>query len=175
MNQMNNMSYMNKTCVILIGMPGAGKSTVGVVLAKRLGMRFVDSDLVIQERYGKLLHDLIEERGIEGFWALENDVNTSLRGTNSVIATGGSAIYGGEAMEHFREIGTVVYLALPCEEIARRLGDLNARGVTLKPGQSLEDLYAERTPLYEKYAHVTIQCQGKQLREIVEELGDILM
>jgi shikimate kinase len=175
MNQMNNMSYMNKTCVILIGMPGAGKSTVGVVLAKRLGMRFVDSDLVIQERYGKLLHDLIEERGIEGFWALENDVNTSLRGTNSVIATGGSAIYGVEAMEHFREIGTVVYLALPCEEIARRLGDLNARGVTLKPGQSLEDLYAERTPLYEKYAHVTIQCQGKQLREIVEELGDILM
>jgi shikimate kinase len=78
-------------------------------------------------------------------------------------------------MEHFREIGTVVYLALPCEEIARRLGDLNARGVTLKPGQSLEDLYAERTPLYEKYAHVTIQCQGKQLREIVEEIGDILM
>ncbi len=172
---MNNMSYTNKTCVILTGMPGAGKSTVGVVLAKRLGMRFVDSDLVIQERYGKLLHDLIEERGIEGFWALENDVNTSLRGTNSVIATGGSAIYGGEAMEHFREIGTVVYLALPCEEIARRLGDLNARGVTLKPGQSLEDLYAERTPLYEKYAHVTIQCQGKQLREIVEEIGDILM
>jgi shikimate kinase len=153
-------------------MPGAGKSTVGVVLAKRLGMRFVDSDLVIQERYGKLLHELIEEHGIEGFWKLENAVNASLQEPDSVIATGGSAIYGEEAMEHLREIGTVVYLALPCEEIAKRLGDLNARGVTLKPGQSLEDLYAERTPLYEKYAHVTIQCQDKQLREIVEEIGD---
>lgn len=167
------MIQMNhKTCVILIGMPGAGKSTVGVVLAKRLGMRFVDSDLVIQERYGKLLHELIEEHGIEGFWKLENAVNASLQEPDSVIATGGSAIYGEEAMEHLREIGTVVYLALPCEEIAKRLGDLNARGVTLKPGQSLEDLYAERTPLYEKYAHVTIQCQDKQLREIVEEIGD---
>lgn len=155
-------------------MPGAGKSTVGVVLAKRLGMRFVDSDLVIQERYGKLLHELIEEHGVEGFWSLENDVNASLEMENSVIATGGSAVYGREAMEHLGEIGTVIYLALPYEEVAERLGDLNARGVTLKPGQTLADLYEERTPLYEKYAHLTVQCHEKPLREIVAEIGERL-
>lgn len=153
--------------VVLIGMPGAGKSTVGVVLAKRLGYSFVDSDLVIQERYGKLLHELIEERGVEGFWKLENDVNASLKLHRSVIATGGSAVYGAEAMEHLREIGTVLYLKLPYEDIEERLGDLNARGVTLKPGQTLRDLYEERIPLYEKYAHKVMECQGKQLRELV--------
>lgn len=153
--------------VVLIGMPGAGKSTVGVVLAKRLGYSFVDSDFVIQERYGKLLHELIEERGVEGFWKLENDVNASLKLHRSVIATGGSAVYGAEAMEHLREIGTVLYLKLPYEDIEERLGDLNARGVTLKPGQTLRDLYEERIPLYEKYAHKVMECQGKQLRELV--------
>lgn len=163
---------MKRNCVILIGMPGAGKSTVGVVLAKRLGMRFVDSDLVIQERFGKLLHELIEAHGVEGFWKLENDVNASLVMENSVIATGGSAVYGAEAMEHLRQMGTVIYLALPYEEVAERLGDLNARGVTLKPGQTLRDLYAERTPLYEKYAHLTVQCHGKSLREIVQEIDE---
>ncbi len=162
----------SKDNVILIGMPGAGKSTVGVVLAKRLGYGFVDSDLVIQERYGKLLHELIEERGVEGFWKLENDVNASLGPHRSVVATGGSAVYGGEAMEHLREIGTVFYLKLTCGEIACRLGDLNARGVTLRPGQTLEDLYRERTPLYEKYAHVTVECEGKMLREIVTEIAE---
>lgn len=152
--------------IILIGMPGVGKSTVGVVLAKKLGYRFVDSDLVIQDKYGKLLHELIEENGVEGFWKIENDVNASLEMDKSVIATGGSAIYGEEAMEHLREIGTVVYLKLPLEEIADRLGDLNARGVTLREGQTLSDLYDERVPLYEKYAHVTVDCQGKQLRDV---------
>lgn len=166
---------MRGTCVVLIGMPGAGKSTVGVVLAKRLGMRFLDSDLVIQERYGKLLHELIEERGVEGFWNLENDVNASLEPENCVVATGGSAVYGREAMEHFREIGTVVYLALPFEEVAERLGDVTARGVTLRQGQTLADLYAERTPLYEKYAHMTVQCHEKTLREIVAEIGEKLV
>lgn len=149
-------------------MPGVGKSTVGVVLAKRLGYKFVDSDLVIQEKYGKLLHELIEEHGVEGFWKLENDVNASLRLHRSIIATGGSAIYGAEAMEHLRESGTVIYLHLPLEEVAERLGDLNARGVTMKPGQDLAALYEERIPLYEKYAHKVIACHGKQLREIVE-------
>lgn len=161
---------MKKDNIVLIGMPGAGKSTVGVVLAKRLGMRFVDSDLVIQDTYGKLLYELIEEHGVEGFWKLENDVNASLTLENSVIATGGSAIYGAEAMEHLREIGRVVYLKLPYGEVADRLGDLNARGVTLQPGQDLRDLYAERTPLYEKYAHVTVECSDKVLREVVAEV-----
>ena len=156
--------------IILIGMPGAGKSTVGVVLAKRLGYAFVDSDLVIQEKYGRLLHDLIEEYGTEGFRELENEVNSGIDVQRSVIATGGSAVYGREAMEHFRKIGTVVYLMLPYAEIAERVGDLNARGVSMVPGQTLEDLYKERTPLYEKYAHITINCEGKMLRELVAEV-----
>ncbi|MBQ7924680.1 MAG: shikimate kinase [Lachnospiraceae bacterium] len=160
-----------KNNIVLIGMPGAGKSTVGVVAAKRLGYRFLDSDLVIQERYDKLLHELIEEHGIEGFWQIENDVNASLDAQRTVIATGGSAIYGAEAMEHLRKIGTVVYLKLSYEEIAERLGDLNARGVTLHPGQTLLDLYEERVPLYEKYAHRTVDCSGKTLRQIAEEVS----
>lgn len=156
--------------IILIGMPGAGKSTVGVVLAKRLGYAFVDSDLVIQEKYDRLLHDLIEEYGTEGFRELENEVNSGINVQRSVIATGGSAVYGREAMEHFRKIGTVVYLKLPYEEIAERVGDLDARGVSMMPGQTLEELYKERTPLYEKYAHITINCEGKMLRELVAEV-----
>lgn len=161
-----------KKNIVLIGMPGAGKSTVGVVLAKRMGYRFVDSDLVIQEKEGKLLHELIEEHGVEGFWKIENDVNASLTMEKAVIATGGSAIYGAQAMEHLKEIGHVVYLKLSYEEIADRLGDLNARGVTLMPGQTLKDLYAERTPLYEKYADAVIACDGKMLREIVKEIAE---
>ena len=164
---------MEKDNIILIGMPGAGKSTVGVVLAKKLGYAFIDSDLVIQEKYGRLLHELIEENGVEGFWKIENDVNASLNTHRSIIATGGSAVYGAEAMEHLRTIGTVVYLQLPYEEVADRLGDLNARGVTLLPGQTLKDLYEERTPLYEKYAHVVISCSGKMLREIVAEIAEV--
>lgn len=155
--------------IILTGMPGAGKSTVGVVLAKRLGYRFIDSDLVIQEKYGKLLHELIAERGVEGFWQLENEVNASIEAERAVIATGGSAVYGREAMEHLGRSGIIVYLKLSREEITDRLGDLNARGVTLMPGQTLRDLYEERVPLYEKYAHFTICCDGKSLRDIVKE------
>lgn len=155
----------------MTGMPGAGKSTVGVVLAKRLGCRFVDSDLVIQDRYNKLLYELIDEYGVDGFLKIENDVNASLDLRGAVIATGGSVVYGREAMEHLRQIGKVVYLKLPYEEVAERLGDLNARGVTLREGQTLKYLYEERTPLYEKYAHVTIDCSGKLLREVVVEIA----
>ena len=161
--------------IVLIGMPGAGKSTVGVVLAKRMGFRFVDSDLVIQDKYGKLLHELIGEHGVEGFWKLENDVNVTLTGRKCVIATGGSAVYGREAMEHFHRECVVVYLQLPYEDIRERLGDLNARGVTLRPGQTLKDLFEERRPLYEKYAHVTISCHGKSLREVVTEIDEAYM
>ena len=161
-----------KNNIVLIGMPGAGKSTVGVVVAKRLGFRFVDSDLVIQETYGKLLHELIEEYGVEGFWKLENDVNASLLGERSVIATGGSVCYEPEAMAHLGKIGTVVYLQLPYESLQERLGDLNARGVTMRKGQTLSELYEERVPLYEKYAHITVDCEDKQLREIAEEVCD---
>lgn len=158
--------------IVLIGMPGAGKSTVGVVLAKRLGYRFVDSDLLIQDQYGKLLHELISENGVDGFLKIENQVNAGIQFTKSVIATGGSAVYGQEAMEHLKDISTVVYLKLPFDEICARLGDLNARGVTLRPGQTLRDLYEERTPLYEKYADVVIECHHKELREVVLEISN---
>lgn len=161
---------MKKKNVVLIGMPGAGKSTIGVVLAKRLGFKFLDSDLVIQEKEGKLLHELISEHGIEGFWKIENDVNASLNVTNCVIATGGSAIYGEKAMEHLKEIATVVYLKIPEEELEQRLGDLNARGVTLRDGQTLADLYEERRPLYEKYADVVMDCSNYPIWKLAIEI-----
>ena len=156
--------------VILIGMPGSGKSTVGVVLAKKLGYRFIDSDLVIQEKCGKLLYQLIEERGEAGFLMLENEINASIPAEGAVIATGGSAVYGKEAMRHFREIGQIVYLKLPFEELEQRLGDLHERGVVLKKGYTLRDLYEERIPLYEKYADITIACEGKDIRSVMEEI-----
>ena len=156
--------------VILIGMPGSGKSTVGVVLAKKLGYRFIDSDLVIQEKYGKLLYQLIEERGEAGFLMLENEINASITAEGAVIATGGSAVYGKEAMRHFREIGQIVYLKLPFEGLEQRLGDLHERGVVLKKGYTLRDLYEERIPLYEKYADITIACEGKDIRSVMEEI-----
>ena len=157
--------------IILIGMPGAGKSTVGVVLAKRLGYQFVDSDLVIQEKTGKLLYQLIEELGEAGFLELENEINAGLQAKRAVIATGGSAVYGKEAMAHFKEIGKVVYLSLPYEELRERLGDLHKRGVVLREGYTLKELYEERVPLYEKYADLVIDCSGRDIRSVMEEIA----
>lgn len=157
--------------VILIGMPGVGKSTVGVVLAKKLGYSFTDSDLVIQQETGKLLHQLIEEKGEAGFLMLENEINASLSMDHHVIATGGSAVYGKEAMAHLRKTGCMVYLKLPYKELKERLGDLRERGVVLKEGFTLYDLFEERSPLYEKYADITVDCSDKQIREIVEEIS----
>lgn len=164
---------MNRNNIVLIGMPGAGKSTVGVVLAKKLGYAFLDSDLVIQSREGRLLHEIIEAHGVEKFWEIEEEANLSIKAERTVIATGGSVIYGPRAMEHLENYGRIVYLKLSCEEIARRLGDLNERGVTLREGQNLEMLYAERIPLYEKYADFTIECERRSIREIVEEIAKI--
>ena len=160
--------------VVLIGMPGSGKSTVGVVLAKVLGYRFIDSDLVIQEAEGKLLHEIISERGIEGFLEVENKINSELNPERSVIATGGSVIYGKEAMEHLSEIGTVVYLKLPYDVLVRRLGNLKDRGVVLKEGQTLKGLYEERTQLYEKYAQLTVDEETLGIRETVELVAEAL-
>lgn len=162
-----------KSNIILTGMPGAGKSTVGVVLAKRRGCRFLDSDLLIQEKYDALLHELIAEHGIEGFWKIEEEVNASISARGTVIATGGSVIYGPAAMKHLGEIGRIVYLKLSCAAIRDRLGDLNERGVTMRPGQTLEDLYRERVPLYEKYADIVLDCEKKSIREIVSELCQV--
>ena len=155
-------------------MPGAGKSTVGVVLAKKLGYAFVDADLVIQSREGKLLHEIISERGVEGFWRVEESVGESIEAHRTVIATGGSAVYGPKAMTHYKQIGTVVYLSLPLAGIRERLGDLDERGVTLREGQDLDSLYAERLPLYEKYADITVACEGLEIREIVERIAGML-
>lgn len=162
---------MKQKNIVLIGMPGAGKSTVGVVLAKKLGYAFLDSDLVIQSREGKLLHEIIEAHGVEQFWSIEEEANLSINAVRTVIATGGSVIFGGRAMEHLGQGGVIVYLKLSCEEIARRLGDLNERGVTLRKGQNLQMLYEERIPLYEKYADITVACEKLTIREIVEEIA----
>lgn len=157
--------------IILIGMPGAGKSTVGVVLAKRIGYRFLDSDLVIQEQTGQLLHQIIEKCGIDGFLEAENQINAGLVVDMCVIATGGSAVYGKEAMAHLKENSTIVYLQLPYKAVEERLGDLHERGVSVREGQTLLELYNERIPLYEKFADITIRCEGKMIKDIVEEIS----
>lgn len=166
---------MAKNNIILIGMPGVGKSTVGVILAKVLGYQFVDSDLIIQEKQGKLLREIIEEVGTEGFIEVENRINSQIKTEYSVIATGGSAVYGKEAMKHFKEMGKVIYLKLPYDVLKRRLSDIKDRGVVLKEGQTLRDLYEERVPLYEKYADFIIdeyQLDAEQTIEKIMELKE---
>ena len=153
--------------VILIGMPGVGKSTLGVLLAKALGYRFLDTDLVLQAQEGRLLREIIAAEGIDGFLALEGRVCGSLQADRSVIATGGSVVYSPEAMAHLRSMGTVVYLKLGYNALARRLGSLKKRGVILRPGQTLKTLYQERTPLYAQYAHLTVDCGGQDVEQSV--------
>lgn len=154
-----------KDNVVMIGMPGSGKSTVGVVLAKMLGFAFLDSDLVIQEREGKILSEIIEDEGNDGFERIEDQVNASIDAHRTVIATGGSAIYGRKSMAHLSEIGVIVYIKLPLEEIDKRLGSFKERGISMKEGQTLKDLYEERCPLYEHYADIIIESQGQSIPE----------
>lgn len=161
---------MDGNNIILIGMPGAGKSTVGVVLAKMLGYRFLDSDLCIQEREGRLLCDIIEQDGLAGFLAVEEEVNAGIEAENTVIATGGSAVYGARAMAHFREIGQVVYLRHSLPEIMGRVGDTKKRGIALKEGQDMEGLYRERCPLYEKYADIVLDADGIPIENLAKML-----
>lgn len=156
--------------IILIGMPGAGKSTVGVILAKVLGYKFVDADLLIQEKEDRLLHEIIKAEGIDGFINIENQVNSSITAHKSVIATGGSVVYGKEAMKHLQKIGTVIYLKLSFDELNKRLININNRGVIMKDGQTLYDLYLERTPLYEKYANITIETDGCSVEDSVRKI-----
>ncbi len=157
--------------VVLIGMPGAGKSTVGVILAKVLGYQFIDSDLLIQEQEQCLLKDIIEKDGLEGLIAVEEQVNTDIQAKNSVIATGGSVIYGDRAMQHLREIGVVVYLRLSYETIENRLDNIQQRGVVFREGQSLKSLYEERCPLYEKYAHITVDGEGLDAEKLMDKIA----
>lgn len=159
-----------KSNIVMIGMPASGKSTIGVLLAKRLGYSFVDVDLVIQEREGKLLKEIIAEVGDDGFLEVEERINAGLDVKKSIIAPGGSVIYGKKAMEHFQETATIVYLKIGYEDLKARLGNLVDRGVVLKDGMTLRDLYEERVPYYEKYADVTVDETGKEFGEIVDEL-----
>lgn len=161
---------MSKCNIVLIGMPGVGKSTIGVILAKVMGYQFLDADLVIQQKEGKLLREIIAEQGTDGFIQVENRVNASLDVERTVIATGGSVVYGQEAMEHLSEIGTIVYLKVSYDIIDKRLADIRGRGVVLKDGQTLADLYEERTPLYEKYADITVLEENLGVEETVEQL-----
>ena len=160
--------------ITLIGMPGAGKSTIGVVLAKVLGYQFLDSDLLIQKQEKRRLSEIIEEEGYIGFQEVENRVNASIEADKTVIATGGSVVYCEEAMEHLKSIGTVVYLKLSLNALSKRLGNLKGRGVLLREGQTLTDLYDERTPLYEKYADIVIDEEGKDLEASLELLLETL-
>lgn len=161
---------MKNNNIVLIGMPGVGKSTIGVILAKVLGYQFVDADLVIQKEEGKLLREIIAEVGTDGFIEVENRVNAGLMVEHSIIATGGSVVYGAEAMEHLKKIGTVIYLKLPYEELRVRLHDIKGRGVVLREGQTFLDLYKERVPLYEKYADLTVDESGCSVEQTVEKI-----
>lgn len=163
-----------KPNITLIGMPGVGKSTIGVILAKIIGYEFVDSDIIIQKQEGKLLKEIIADVGNQGFLAIENRVHAEMELTNSIISPGGSICYCRQGMEHLREISTVVYLKLDYPKLKRRLGNLTARGVVLKNGQNLYDLYKERTPLYEKYAHVVIDETNLKVEKTIKAVMDAL-
>lgn len=156
--------------IVLIGMPGVGKSTAGVVLAKVLGYQFLDADLVIQEEENRLLHEIIKEEGIEKFIEIENRVNAGITAEKSVIATGGSVVYGKEAMEHLKGIGTIVYLKLPYEILEKRLHNIKGRGVVLKEEQTLLELYEERIPLYEKYADIIVDETNLNVEDTIEKV-----
>ena len=162
--------------VILIGMPGCGKSTLGVLLAKSLGMTFLDTDLVIQDREHALLSQLIRTHGSDGFLALEGSICAQLDVNNSVIATGGSAIYSEPAMKHLSEIGRVVYLKISFDELKCRLADFSERGVVMRDGigMSLRDLYDERLPLYEKYADITVDVNDLSITAAARKVAAAL-
>ena len=160
--------------ITLIGMPGAGKSTIGVVLAKVLGYQFLDSDLLIQKQEKRRLSEIIEEEGYKGFKDVENRVNASIEAENTVIATGGSVVYCEEAMEHLKEIATVIYLKLSYQALRKRLGNLKNRGVVLRDGQTLKDLYEERVVLYEQYADIVIDEENKGIEETLQCIIDAL-
>lgn len=166
----------NKTNIVLIGMPSCGKSVTGVVLAKILNKKFIDGDLLIQERAGKGLQAIINEDGIDAFKKLEEEVLSSINVTNAVIATGGSAVYYDSSMEHLKKDGIVVYIDVPIGDIKKRLRNIKTRGVAMGKGQTLDDLYDLRKPLYEKYAEVTIKSSNKQsMEDTVEDILNRLL
>lgn len=160
--------------IILTGMPGAGKSTVGILLAKVLNYGFADTDLMIQTKYGKKLYEIINEQGLARFLSAENELLSQIELERTVIATGGSAVFGVQAMEHLGSIGTIVYIRLGCEEIERRVSNITTRGIVMEHGQSLRDVYVQRAPLYEKYADITVDAEGTTIEECVKLVADAL-
>lgn len=160
-----------KNNIVLIGMPGSGKSTIGVLLAKIIGYNFIDSDLLIQAREGKKLYQIINEKGLDAFNKIENEVNASIEANNTVIATGGSVVYGKEAMEHLKEIGTVIFLDVSLDELKKRIRNMATRGISMREGQTLEDLYNERNLLYNHYCDIKVDCTGNSLADNAEKIA----
>ena len=169
---MNEKAQMKN--IIFIGMPAVGKSTVGVVIAKRMGYEFIDTDLLIQKQEKRLLCEIIAEKGIDGFLEIENQVNRDLVAEHAVISPGGSVVYCKEAMEHYQEIGTIIYLQTSYQTIADRIDDPKKRGVTLREWQTLKDLYEERASLFEKYADITVSEEGLDLEGTIGKVQEIL-
>lgn len=161
---------MKKTNIVLIGMPGAGKSTVGVLLAKAMKMPFIDTDLLIQQKHNKYLQEIINEIGVEKFLYIEEKIALELNVKNHVIATGGSMIYSNSALNHFKKDSMLVYLQLRYDEIERRIANISSRGIAMDKDQTLIALYSERVPLYEKHADITVNCSGKDIEAIVTEI-----
>ena len=160
--------------IVLVGMPAAGKSTVGVVLAKRLGYEFIDTDLLIQKQEKKLLKDIISEVGNEKFLEIENQVNSSLDVERAIVSPGGSVVYCKEAMQHYKNIGTIIYLKVSFEEIQKRVKDFEKRGVVVGKGQSFRDAYEERQSLFETYADYTIEEDGLTLDETIDKVLELI-
>ena len=156
--------------IILIGMPGCGKSTVGVILAKTLGIGFVDTDLVIQQRENRLLQNIIDVDGIDYFLDCEAQAVKTVDCDNSVIATGGSVVYREDAIEHLKKNGKIVYLDVPLDEIKRRLNNISTRGIAAKKNDSIDDIYNERVALYNKYADIIIKTDGESVEKTVEKI-----
>jgi shikimate kinase len=162
----------NMRNLVLIGMPGAGKSTIGVLLAKALRMQFLDTDIAIQEREKATLKHIIDSSGIEAFLACEEDVVCSLTVQNHVLATGGSVVYSPRAMGHLKKGGFLIFLKLDFSEIERRVQNIRGRGVVLRPGQTLYDLFEEREPLYGYYADHILDCNGMDMETTVETIKE---
>ena len=156
--------------IILIGMPSAGKSTVGVILAKTLGMNFIDTDIAIQEKSKRLLQEIIDTDGPDAFKTIEEKTILSLHCHHAVIATGGSVVFSGRAMKHLTQDGVVVYLEISFDEMEKRLRNITTRGIVLSRGETLYEMYNERVPLYEKYAGITIDCSDEDFEMIVKKI-----